>query len=531
MVIRSISGMDRKVFGIDLGTTNSAIALYENGTAKILKNTEGYEITPSVIFFTGVDSFGKDESVVGIEAKNRAATDPDNVVQFVKRNMGKQGKAYNHIAPSGIEYTPEMSSALILKKVCQGAEQFVGEGNVKDVVITVPAYFDDARRIATKQAGKIAGLNVLRVINEPTAAAIAYGIDSERNGKVLVYDLGGGTFDVTVMQIDNGLFDVIATGGDSQLGGVNFDQKMLNIFIRKLNEQGCVIDDEDDALMAELREKAEKTKMSLSNIENARQILTINGKNYRLEITRDEFEKETQSLIDRTEILLNEVLSQKDISWAEIDEVLLVGGSTRMPMVKKMMERISDKKIVYKVDPDTAVAIGAAILANTMRETDEDRDNSESTAIEPYIGKGDIIVSDVTSQSLGVITVDRYNHSIKKNTIIIPHNTKIPTKKSRILHTIYDNQTKLDISVTEGDDEDVEYVKVIGNSLLDIPPYPNESPIEVVYAYDIDQTIYIEVIDKVSNKSLGTFEINRTSNLTDADVNQAIEIIGRMYID
>ncbi len=523
--------MSKKIFGIDLGTTNSAIALYENGIAKILKNTEGYEVTPSVIFFTGVDALGKDESIVGIEAKNHAATDPDNVVQFVKRNMGKLGSVYNHRAPSGTEYTPEMSSALILKKVCQGAEQFVGEGNVKDVVITVPAYFDDARRTATKQAGKIAGLNVLRVINEPTAAAIAYGVDTEKNGKVLVYDLGGGTFDVTVMQIDNGLFDVIATGGDSQLGGVNFDQKILSIFVRKLNEQGCDINDEDDALMAELREKAEKTKISLSNIENARQILTINGKNYRIEITREEFEIETQSLIYRTEILLNEVLSSKNVNWEEIDEVLLVGGSTRMPMVKKMMERVSGKNIVYKVDPDTAVAIGAAILANTMSVEDEPEDIRESTAIEPYNGNCGIFVSDVTSQSLGVITVDKYNHSIKKNTIIIPHNTKIPTKQSRILHTLYDNQTKLDISVTEGDDEDVEYVKVIGNSLLDIPPYPKESPIEVIYAYDIDQTIYIEVIDMVSGKSLGTFEINRTSNLTDSDVDQAIEIIGKMYID
>lgn len=524
--------MSEKIFGIDLGTTNSAIALFENEEARVLKNIEGYEITPSVVFFTGVDSDGNDESLVGEQAKNSAATAPNNVVQFVKRFMGQQGNAYNFIAPSGKEYTPEMISALILKKVCQGAEQFVGEGNVKDVVITVPAYFDDARRVATKQAGKIAGLNVIRVINEPTAAAIAFGLDTSRNGKVLVYDLGGGTFDVTIMQINDGNFDVIATGGDSQLGGVNFDQKILSFIIRQLTEQGCEIDDEDDALMADLREKAEKTKMQLTTIESARPVFTIKGKTYRTEITRAAFEHEAESLMQRTEFLLNEVLDVKKLTWTDIDHLLIVGGSTRMPMVKKMLERLSGKEVVYKVDPDTAVSLGAAIFASTLSLDEADSSTTSSTALEPYSGIANkITVSDVTSQSLGVITVDGNDLNKKINTIIIPHNTKIPTKKSEVVYTVCDNQTKVDISVTEGNDSDIEYVKVIGKSVLDIPPYPKNSPIEVIYAYDADQTIYIEVIDKVSNKSLGTFEIDRTSNLSDEDVTKATDVIGRMWVD
>ena len=525
--------MEQKIFGIDLGTTNSAIAVYENDEARVLKNLEGFEITPSVVFFTGVDNQGNDESLVGEQAKNSAEMAPNNVVQFVKRFMGQHGSAYNFIAPSGKEYTPEMISALILKKVCQGAEQYVGSGNVNDVVITVPAYFDDARRVATKQAGKIAGLNVIRVINEPTAAAIAFGLDTAQNGKVLVYDLGGGTFDVTVMQINDGKFDVIATGGDSQLGGVNFDQKIMSIIIRQLNEQGCVIDDEEDALMAELREKAEKKKMQLTTIESARPVFTIGGKTYRIEISRSAFEKEAETLMQRTELLLNEVLEAKNLSWSDIDHLLVVGGSTRMPMVKKMLERLSGKEITYKVDPDTAVALGAAIFASTLSENEELTSASgESFALEPYSGVSNkIVVSDVTSQSLGVITVDSYDHNRKVNTVIIPHNTKIPAKRSEIVYTMVDNQTRIEISVTEGNDPEVEYVKVIGSSILEIPPYPKDSPVEVIYAYDADQTIFIEVVDKVTNQSLGTFEIDRASNLSDEDVTNATAVVGRMMVD
>lgn len=525
--------MTGKIFGIDLGTTNSAIAVFENDEAHILKNIDGDEITPSVVFFTGVDGAGNDESLVGIQAKNSAATAPDNIVQFVKRLMGNQGGAYNFKAPSGKEYTPEMISALILRKVCNDAEQYVGDGAVKNVVITVPAYFDDARRTATKQAGKIAGLNVLRVINEPTAAAIAFGLDTNERGKVLVYDLGGGTFDVTVMDINGGNFDVIATGGDSQLGGINFDQKIIAIILRQLQEQGCVIDDENDALMADIREKAEKTKLQLSNVETARPVFTINGSTYRIEITRESFEKEAETLMQRTQLLLEDVLGEKNLSWSDIDHLLVVGGSTRMPMVKKLLEGISGKEVTYKVDPDTAVAQGAAIFASTLTADSfsANMTDGDVTAGERSSVTSNLVVSDVTSQSLGIITVDPNDYSKKINTVIIPHNTKIPTKRSEIVYTVYDNQTEIKAEVTEGNDTDVEYVRVIGSSILSMPPYPKDSPVEIIYAYDPDQTIYIEVIDKVTNNSLGTFEIDRTSNLSDKEVVNAMGIIRHMTVE
>lgn len=526
--------MGNKIYGIDLGTTNSAISVFENEEVRILKNTDGYETTPSVVFFTGVNSSGNDESLVGFQAKNSAETAPSNVVQFVKRLMGNQGASYNYVAPSGKEYTPEMISALILRKVCQDAEQYVGGGSVKDVVITVPAYFDDARRVATKQAGKIAGLNVKRVINEPTAAAIAFGLDLSKTGKVLVFDLGGGTFDVTIMDINGGNFDVIATGGDSQLGGINFDQKMMSLIIRQLNEQGCEIDDEDDALMADLREKAEKTKLQLSNVETARPVFTIAGKTYRAEITREMFENESASLMERTQLLLEEVLSEKNLQWSDIDHWLVVGGSTRMPMVKKMLKKLSGKEVTYKVDPDTAVAQGAAIFASTLTD-----DNVEGAGDNQNMATGNthtdvahgISISDVTSQSLGVITVDASDHSKKVNTIIIPHNSKIPTKKSEVVYTVCDNQTQIKVEVTEGNDEELEYVKIIGSSILSMPAYPKDSPVEIIYAYDPDQTIYIEVIDKVANQSLGTFEIDRTSNLTNDEVKNAMGIVNCASVD
>lgn len=523
--------MAEKIFGIDLGTTNSAIAVLENDEAHILKNMDGDTITPSVVFFTGVDEAGNDESLVGIQAKNSAATAPDKIVQFVKRLMGNQGGAYNFRAPSGKEYTPEMISALILRKVCKDAEQYAGDSAVKNVVITVPAYFDDSRRIATKQAGKIAGLNVLRVINEPTAAAIAFGIDTNESGKILVYDLGGGTFDVTVMDINNGNFDVIATGGDSQLGGLNFDQKIIAIILKQLQEQGCVVDDEDDTLMADIREKAEKTKLQLSNVKTARPVFTINGSTYRIEISREAFEKEAEPLMQRTQLLLEDVLNEKNLSWSDIDHLLVVGGSTRMPMVKKLLEDISGKEVVYKIDPDTAVAQGAAIFAGTLTPEASDSFDADAALEENGGHAADLVISDVTSQSLGVITIDSNDYRKKINTIIIPHNTKIPAKKSEIVCTVVDNQTEICIEVTEGNDADVEYVKIIGSCTLSMPPYPSGSPLEIIYAYDPDQTVYIEVIDLVTNNSLGTFEIDRTSNLSDEEVQNAVGIVKNAAVD
>lgn len=523
-----------KVFGIDLGTTNSAIAVYENEEARIIQNIEGADTTPSVVFFTGVSADGDDESVVGIQAKNSAAMDPDNVVQFIKRYMGDRNSGFMVQGPSGKEYTPEMISALVLKKVCQDAEQFEGTGPVKDVVITVPAYFDDAARIATKQAGRIAGLNVLRVINEPTAAAIAFGIDSSREGRVLVYDLGGGTFDVTIMDINGGNYDVIATDGDHKLGGINFDQQIIKLILKQLQENGCEIDDEDDALMADIREKAEKIKMQLSSVETSRPAFTVDGKTYKLSITREDFETESISLMQRTQFLVEEVMGEAKLTWDEIDHLLVVGGSTKMPMVKKLLQEISGKTVTYKVNPDLAVAKGAAIFASTLDvNTPEESGTGAAgnTGSREGLDRAAITISDVTSQSLGVITLESEFSNKKVNTIIIPHNTKIPAKKSVGVSTVYDRQTHILVEVTEGNDTEVEYVKVIGSKTLTIPAYPKGSPVEVIYAYDPDQTIYIEVVDKVSNQSLGTFQIDRTSNLSDEQVKNAISVIGSTAVD
>lgn len=527
-----MSSKDGKVFGIDLGTTNSAIAVYKDDEAHIIKNMEGSDTTPSVVYFVGQSADGGDESLVGAQAKNSAAMDPDNVVQFIKRYMGDRTVDFKVQGPSGKEYTPEMISALILKKVCKDAEQREDTGAVKDVVITVPAYFDDAARIATKQAGKIAGLNVLRVINEPTAAAIAFGIDSSKEGKVLVYDLGGGTFDVTIMDINKGNYDVIATDGDHKLGGINFDQQIIKLIIRKLEENECAVDDEDDALMADIREKAEKMKIALSSVETTRLPFTVNGKSPKISITREEFETEAQSLMQRTQFLVEEVMSAANLTWADIDHLLIVGGSTKMPMVKKMLKEVSGKEVTFKADPDLAVAQGAAIFASTL-----DKDNPNSTGAgagadsSEGSSRASITVSDVTSQSLGVITLESEFTNRKVNTIIIPHNTKIPTKQSVEVRTVYDQQTRILVEVTEGNDEEVEYVKVIGSKSLTIPAYPKGSPVEIIYAYDPDQTIYIEVIDKVTNQSLGTFQIDRTSNLSDDQVKDAISVVGKTTVE
>lgn len=518
--------MKRKAYGIDLGTTYSAIALYDQDEVQILKNAEGMETTPSVLFFTGVTSTGEDDLLVGQEAKNAAETEPDNVVQFVKRKMGQSGPAVNFKAPSGKEYTPEMLSGFILRKLCQDAGQYAEDGEVKDVVITVPAYFDDARRTATRQAGQIAGLNVLAVINEPTAAAIAYGFGKDTHARVLVYDLGGGTFDVTIMDIDGKHFETLATGGDSMLGGFNFDGRLSELIQKKLEAQGVVLDEDDDALFAQIREKAERSKRILSDKEIVR--VRLRGIREVAEITRKEFEQATADLLRRTQVKLEQVMAEKHISWEEIDELLVVGGSTRMPMVKKMLESLSGKPVAYKADPDTAVASGAAIFAATFGtdETGKSQDVRTGTSSDMA---SQIVISDVTSQSLGVVLVDDYDRPY--NQVIIAHNTKIPAQCSQEAYTVTDNQTRLLVQVTEGNDQELEYVKIVGKSMLQIPPYPKGAPIKIIYAYDPDQIVTIEVIDMTANRSLGTFEVDRTSNLSADQVAMAAEVVGQSNVE
>lgn len=503
-----------KAIGIDLGTTYSAVAILKNGAPKILMNRECQNITPSVVFFQEID--GVDEPIVGVEAKNQAKLEPQNVVDYIKRQMGNSDYMYK--SPSGNVYSPEEISAIILKRLKEDAELILGEP-VTDAVISVPAYFDDARRTATRQAGEIAGLNVLRIINEPTAAALAYGLDISENEIVFVYDLGGGTFDVTIMKINNGEFDVIATDGDRNLGGFDFDNEIIKYFQSELLAQGVNVPD-DELFNAVLRDKAENAKKTLTTSSQTYVAITADGKNHRILFTREKFKEITEELLERTEMLCRSVLRSANMTWNDIDKILLVGGSTKMVMVRELVERISGKKSENDFNPDEAVALGAAIQAAISVAHTADEAITEFKAP---------VISDVTSQALGVVMVNANNK--EENVVIIPRNSKIPCSNSKIGSTVCDNQESLLIQVTQGDDTDVNYVSVIGTGTLSIPPYPKGAEVRISYNYDIDQTVFVEVFDLTANKSLGTFEIDRIHNMNEYELSEAIVKIDKINVN
>jgi molecular chaperone DnaK (HSP70) len=507
-----------RAIGIDLGTTYCAVAvLRETGEPEILPNRDGEDITPSVVLFQ--EFGGSDEPLVGTMAKHSAASSPDDVVQFVKRNMGDPSWRFD--SSGGASYTAEEVSAIILKRLKEDAELALGEP-VHDAVITVPAYFDDARRTATKHAGKIAGLNVLRVLNEPTAAALSFGLDTSAEGIVLVYDLGGGTFDVTLMRIQNGEFDVLGTDGDRNLGGFDFDNRLIEYLAEKVQSQGGADLLGDTNQVAVLREKAEMAKRSLTTVATTTVHISADGKPYRVPVERIEFERITADLLRRTEDLTEMVLEDAGVTWSQVDHLLLVGGSTRMPMVRELVERLAGRPADRSVHPDEAVALGAAIQAAV------EQSNSIGEQLDLYEGQP-LVVADVTSQALGVITVaDDLRTQV--NTIVIPRNSKIPAKLSEDLLTIRDNQTALHVEVTQGDDTDPKYVVVVGDKTLPLPPYPQGAPIRVIYAYDIDQTIFVEVIDLTTNNSLGTFEVDRLANLNDDQLNAATAKVSKLSV-
>lgn len=489
-----------RIVGFDLGTTYSAVAhVNASGQPEIIPNREGERITPSVIFFQG------DLAQVGTQAKRSAVTSPNDVVQFVKRQMGNP--AWKFVTEAGELFTAEQLSAIILKRLKEDAEIFLGD-EVTDAVVTVPAYFDDARRKATMDAGAIAGLDVKRVINEPTAAALSYGLDVSYTGTVMVFDLGGGTFDVTLMRISPDEFDVIGTQGDRNLGGFDWDNRIIQLFAEQIAEAGGPDIFDDDSLLAEARDRAETAKRTLSNLPEARAFMSIDGSNHTLTVTRDEFESATKDLMRRAEVIVEEVLEDAGLDWTAVDELLLVGGSTRMPMVVELLERLSDVPMSRKVHPDEAVALGAAVQAHLVAQQ-----GSTSELLPALVGTSDDgpRISDVTSQGLGVAALDE--RQVLVNTIMIPHNTKVPAKVTERFFTVRDHQTEVELQVTEGDEEDLEYVSIIHQEPLKIPPHPRESPIEVVMAYDIDATIHIEVVDLTTNESLGEVELDRPSNL------------------
>lgn len=506
-----------KPIGIDLGTTYSAVAtINSSGQPEIVRNSDGHAITPSVVLFDN------GEAIVGQQAKLQRAAFHEDVVEFVKRQMGNE--AWRFYPTVGEPYTPEGISAIILKRLASDASQVLGEP-VKEVVITVPAYFDDAQRKATKDAGDIAGLEVLSVINEPTAAAVSFGVEHDFSGTVLVYDLGGGTFDVTLLKAHDGNFDIVRTDGDRNLGGFNFDNAIISwIKAEFASLTGEAI--EGDQLEAQLRDRAEQAKHRLSNSEQAPIFVSAAGRNEKLILTRDKFEEITNSLLARTEMLVEDVIDGASVSFTDIDKVLLVGGSTRMPMVVKMLTELTGQTPDQSIHPDEAVAKGAAIVA-ALRTGDA---AGSSTTPIPVTPSGHTLsISDVVSHGLGVVTVD--NVGRKVNSVIVPANSKIPVKKAEVFYTVTANQTELDLQVTEGDEEHLKYVKCLGSSLLKLQPHPEEgSPIQVTFSCDIDGILHIELADLVDNKYLGEFEIDRAKNLDQDEIKRMREALTNLEV-
>ena len=488
-----------KIIGIDLGTTNSCVAVMEGGKPVVIANTEGLRTTPSIVAFTK-----NGERLVGDPAKRQAVTNADKTISSIKRHMGTDYK----VEIEGKKYSPQEISAMILQKLKADAENYLGE-KVTEAVITVPAYFNDAQRQATKDAGKIAGLDVKRIINEPTAAALAYGLDNENEQKIMVYDLGGGTFDVSIIEIGDGVIEVLATAGNNRLGGDDFDQKITDYMLADFKAKEGVDLSTDKMALQRLKEAAEKAKKELSsatttNINLPFITATAEGpKHFDMNLTRAKFDELTHDLVEKTAEPVTRALSDAGITAAELGQVLLVGGSTRIPAVQEEVKRLTGKEPSKSLNPDECVALGASVQGGKLAGD---------------AGAGDILLLDVTPLSLSIETMGGVA------TRLIERNTTIPTKKSQIFSTAADNQTAVDINVVQGERQFARDNKSLGQFRLDgIPPAPRGIP-QIEVTFDIDANGIVNV----SAKDLGTgkeqhITITAGSNMSDADIDKAVK--------